>query len=177
MHISNFRPVKRVTDVVEVFARILNKMPAKMLFVGDGPDRYAAEQLCRKLGTCKHTSFLGKVKDVKEILILADLFILPSETESFGLSALEAMISKVPVISTNTGGLPEVNENGKSGFMSNVGDVDDMSKNAIQILENDETLNRFKEGAFQRALEFDIDKILPLYEDLYSRTLASIKVE
>ena len=177
MHISNFRPVKRVTDVVEVFARILNKMPAKMLFVGDGPDRYAAEQLCRKLGTCKHTSFLGKVKDVEEILILADLFILPSETESFGLSALEAMISKVPVISTNTGGLPEVNENGKSGFISNVGDVDDMSKNAIQILENDETLNRFKEGAFQRALEFDIDKILPLYEDLYSRTLASIKVE
>lgn len=177
MHISNFRPVKRVSDVVRVFAKIIEKVPAKLLFVGDGPDRYAAEKLCRELGTCKHTSFLGKIKDVEEILNIADLFILPSETESFGLSALEAMISKVPVISTNTGGLPEVNQHGQSGFMSNVGDVEDMAKNAIQILETDKSLAQFKEGAYQRALDFDIGKILPLYEDLYNRTLAKNKLE
>ena len=177
MHISNFRPVKRVNDVVRVFSKILEKMPAKLLFIGDGPDRYAAEKLCRELGTCKHTSFLGKVKEIEEILNLADLFILPSETESFGLSALEAMISRVPVISTNTGGLPEVNENGVSGFLSDVGDIDSMAKNAIHILEDDDRLNQFKEGAFHRAMDFDIGKILPLYEDLYNRTLAKTKLE
>jgi N-acetyl-alpha-D-glucosaminyl L-malate synthase BshA len=171
MHISNFRPVKRVGDIVEVFARILKKVPAKMLFVGDGPDRFAVEQKCRELGTCNHTYFLGKVRDVEEVLGIADLFILPSETESFGLAALEAMITGIPVISTNTGGLPEVNVNGKSGYMSNVGDVEDMAKNAIHILENDERLEQFKKGAVERAMDFDIAKILPLYEALYEKTI------
>lgn len=177
MHISNFRRVKRVDDVVKAFAKIQPQVPSKLLFVGDGPERYNVEELCRELGTCDHTYFLGKVKDVEEILHIADLFMLPSETESFGLAALEAMVSKVPVISTNSGGLPEVNIHGVSGYLSNVGDVDDMSKNAVEILKTDENLAKFKQGAFQRALDFDIAKILPLYEDLYNRTLGNVKNE
>tara|TARA_B100000508_G_scaffold93424_1_gene72985 strand:+ start:167 stop:1306 length:1140 start_codon:yes stop_codon:yes gene_type:complete len=177
VHISNFRPVKRVQDVVHVFDKVQKEMPAKLLLVGDGPERYRIELLCRELGIFKHTSFLGKVKDVEDILSISDLFILPSETESFGLAALEAMISKVPVISSNTGGLPEVNANGESGFMSNVGDTEDMANNAIKILENDQQLSEFKKGAFNQAMKFDIANILPLYEDLYNRTLASVRME
>lgn len=173
MHISNFRPVKRVYDVVKMFAKVRKQVPAKLLFIGDGPDRYGAEKLCRELGSCQDTFFLGKIKNIEEVLNIADLFILPSETESFGLAALEAMVSRVPVISTNTGGLPEVNEHGVSGYLSDVGDVDDMTKKAVSILENDEVLERFKEGAYNRSLEFDIAKILPIYEKLYERVVNS----
>jgi N-acetyl-alpha-D-glucosaminyl L-malate synthase BshA len=171
IHISNFRPVKRVGDIVDVFAKVLEQVPAKMLFIGDGPERYAVEERCRELHTCDQTYFLGKVREVEEVLGIGDLFILPSETESFGLAALEAMITGLPVISTNSGGLPEVNEHGKSGFLSDVGDVEDMAKNAIQILQNDETLARFKQGAIERAMDFDIKTILPMYVDLYQRTI------
>ncbi len=171
MHMSNFRSVKRVHDVVKTFALIKEKIPAKMVFVGDGPDRFSVEQMCRDLGTCKDTFFLGKVKDVEEVIDIADLFILPSQTESFGLAALEAMISKVPVISTNSGGLPEVIEHGVSGFMSDVGDVEDMAKNAIEILKSEQNHNKFKEGAYQQAQKFDIKNILPRYEELYNSVL------
>lgn len=172
MHMSNFRGVKRVHDVVKTFAKIKEQIPAKMVFVGDGPDRFSVEQMCRDLGTCKDTYFLGKVKDVEEVVDIADLFILPSETESFGLAALEAMISKVPVITTNAGGLPEVMENGVSGFMSNVGDIEDMAKNALAILESSSSIERFREGAFNQAMKFDIKNVLPKYEKLYERVLS-----
>ncbi len=172
MHMSNFRPVKRVHDVVKAFALIKEKIPAKMIFVGDGPERFSVEKMCREMGTCKDTVFLGKVKDVEEIIDIADLFILPSETESFGLAALEAMISRVPVITTNSGGLIEVMEQGVSGFMSNVGDIEDMAKNALTILESEESLALFREGAFKQANKFDIKNILPQYEELYTKVLA-----
>ena len=172
MHMSNFRPVKRVHDVVKAFALIKEKIPAKMIFVGDGPERFSVEKMCREMGTCKDTVFLGKVKDVEEVIDIADLFILPSETESFGLAALEAMISRVPVITTNSGGLIEVMEQGVSGFMSNVGDIEDMAKNALTILESEESLAVFREGAFKQANKFDIKNILPQYEELYTRVLA-----
>lgn len=172
MHMSNFRPVKRVHDVVKAFALIKEKIPAKMIFVGDGPERFSVEKMCREIGTCKDTVFLGKVKDVEEVIDIADLFILPSETESFGLAALEAMISRVPVITTNSGGLIEVMEQGVSGFMSNVGDIEDMAKNALTILESEESLAVFREGAFKQANKFDIKNILPQYEELYTRVLA-----
>lgn len=176
-HISNFRPVKRVEDVVRIFQKILEKTPAKLILVGDGPERYRIEQLCRKLGTCKHTSILGKLKKPEEVLAISDLFLLPSESESFGLAALEAMASGVPVISTNTGGLPEVNTAGFSGYLSDVGDIDDMAKNALKILKDDETLQKFRDNARARAGEFDIKKILPLYLDLYNRVLQPQKQE
>ena len=169
---SNFRPVKRVHDVVKAFALIKEKIPAKMIFVGDGPERFSVEKMCREIGTCKDTVFLGKVKDVEEVIDIADLFILPSETESFGLAALEAMISRVPVITTNSGGLIEVMEQGVSGFMSNVGDIEDMAKNALTILESEESLAVFREGAFKQANKFDIKNILPQYEELYTKVLA-----
>jgi len=170
-HISNFRPVKRVEDVVRVFKRVMEKVPAKLLLVGDGPDRHRVEMLCRELGTCEHTHIIGKLKKPEEVLCISDLFILPSEKESFGLAALEAMASGVPVISTDTGGLPELNIEGFSGHLSPVGDVDDMAKNAIGILEKDETLNAFKSNAKKRAYDFSIEKVLPKYIDLYNRVM------
>ena len=170
-HISNFRPVKRVEDVVQVFKRILDQMPAKLILVGDGPDRYRVEQLCRELGTCKHTYILGKLKKPEEVLGISDLFLLPSESESFGLAALEAMACGVPVISSNQGGLPEVNVDGYSGFMSDVGDVDGMAANSLRIIRDDENLDVFKKQAKERAEVFSIKKILPMYTDLYNRVL------
>lgn len=167
VHVSNFRPVKRVQDVIRVFDIVRKKVPAKLLLVGDGPERHKMEELCRELDACHYIKFLGKVRDTERILAASDLFILPSESESFGLAALEAMAAKVPVISTNTGGIPEVNIHGVSGYLSNVGDVDDMAKNALAILSNDSTLAEFKNKAFEQALQFDIHKILPLYEELY----------
>ena len=128
-HISNFRKVKRVEDVIRVFAETIKKVPSKLLFVGDGPERYGCEQLCRELSLCEHILFLGKIRDTSDVLAISDAFLLPSETESFGLAALEAMSMGVPVVSSNSGGIPEVNENGFSGFLSDVGDVNDMSKN------------------------------------------------
>lgn len=172
IHTSNFRKVKRTADVIKMFKLILNKIPSKLLMVGDGPDRANNEQLCRDLGICDHVRFLGKQDAVEEILSVADLFLMPSETESFGLAALEAMACKVPVITSNAGGLPELNVDGFCGYMSNVGDVDDMASKAITILEDDEVLNRFKENAFKRAQDFDLKKILPLYVDYYNDVIA-----
>jgi len=171
IHVSNFRKVKRVEDVLRVFDKVRKVIPAKLILVGDGPERGNIEKLCRELDACNEIRSLGKIVNPEQILAIADLFLLPSETESFGLAALEAMASKVPVISTNSGGLPEVNINGFSGFMSNVGDVDDMAKNAIHILKDDETLNQFKLNALEQAKKFDIGKILPLYEELYKKVL------
>ena len=176
IHVSNFRKVKRVDDVLRVFDKVRQVMPAKLILVGDGPERGNIEKLCRELNTCDDIKSLGKIVNPEQILSIADLFLLPSETESFGLAALEAMASKVPVISTNSGGLPEVITNGVSGYMSNVGDVDDMAKNAIRILKDDATLNQFKLNAFEQATKFDISRILPLYEELYKEVLSKNNV-
>ncbi|MBL7888105.1 MAG: N-acetyl-alpha-D-glucosaminyl L-malate synthase BshA [Bacteroidia bacterium] len=167
IHVSNFRKVKRVDDVLRVFDRVRKEVPSKLILIGDGPERANIEKLCRELNTCDDIKSLGKIVNPEQVLAIADLFLLPSETESFGLAALEAMASRVPVISTNSGGLPEVNVHGVSGYMSNVGDVEDMAKNAIRILIDDNTLNQFKENAYQQAKQFDIEKILPMYEKLY----------
>jgi L-malate glycosyltransferase len=170
-HVSNFRKVKRVEDVVRVFAKVRESMPAKLLLVGDGPERNHIESLCRELGLWSDVRFLGKLKTVEKVLAVSDLFLLTSETESFGLSALEAMASKVPVISTNTGGLPEVNIDGVTGFTSNVGDIDDMAANALKILTDPITHSQFRENAYNKAKEFDINNILPQYEAVYARVL------
>lgn len=174
VHVSNFRKVKRVEDVLRVFDKVRKQIPTRLVLVGDGPERSAIEKLCRELDTCDEIRSLGKVMNPAEVLSIADLFILPSETESFGLAALEAMASHVPVISTNTGGLPEVNIHGYSGYLSNVGDVDEMAKNAISILSDETVLQRFKANAYEQAKKFDIDKILPMYEALYERVLQGI---
>ncbi|MFN8293695.1 MAG: N-acetyl-alpha-D-glucosaminyl L-malate synthase BshA [Chitinophagales bacterium] len=167
MHVSNFRKVKRVEDVVKMFCKVQQKVPSKLLLVGDGPERMNIEMLCRQYSICEQVRFLGKQDAVEDLLAIADLFVLPSETESFGLAALEAMACEVPVISSNAGGLPEIQIQGKTGFMSNVGDVDDMAKNAVAILENNETLATFKANAFKQAQQFNIDNILPQYENYY----------
>jgi len=176
IHVSNFRKVKRVEDVLRVFDKIRKQIPSKLILVGDGPERPAIEKLCRELDTCSDIKSLGKIVNPEQILAVADLFLLTSETESFGLAALEAMAAKVPVISTNSGGLPEVNVNGFSGYMSNVGDVEDMAKNAISILKDDETLNTFKANAYEQAKKFDIAKILPMYEALYEKVLKNVVI-
>ena len=173
VHTSNFRKVKRTKDVVLIFGKILKKVPSKLLMVGDGPERVNCEQLCRELGICEHVRFLGKQEAVEEILSVSDLFMMPSESESFGLAALEAMACKVPVISSNTGGLPELSINGVTGFMSNVGDVEDMAANAVYILEDDNRLNQFKENALNRAKEFDLSLILPQYVNYYLEVIGS----
>ncbi len=170
VHTSNFRKVKRVEDVLKVFKNIRAAMPAKLLMVGDGPERTAMEGLCRTLGICDDIRFLGKLEAVEEVLSVADLFIMPSEKESFGLAALEAMACEVPVISSNAGGIPELNIHGKTGFLSEVGDVKDMTRNSLHIL-NPENLPVFKKNALERALTFDIKNILPLYEDYYQEVL------
>lgn len=175
VHTSNFRKVKRVEDVLMVFYNLRKKIPVKLLLVGDGPERIRIESLCRELGTCEDIRFLGKLDQIEEVLSVADLFIMPSEKESFGLAALEAMACEVPLISSNAGGLPELNINGQSGFMSDVGDVEDMTKNALIILD-DKNLPGFKVGALNRAKDFNVDKILPMYEDLYLETLQPQKV-
>ncbi len=169
MHISNFRPVKRVQDIVKAFAIIRKSIPAKLIFIGDGPERYKAESLCRELKTCDDTAFLGKFKSTEGVLTSADLFMLTSETESFGVSALEAMASGVPVVSSNSGGLPEVNEHNFSGLLCDVGDIEAIAQSAIHILENEERHQKFKEQAREWSLKFDIEKVLPRYEDLYRR--------
>lgn len=172
IHTSNFRKVKRTGDVIKMFKKVQETIPSKLLMVGDGPDRANNEQMCRDLGICDHVRFLGKQDAIEEILSVSDLFLMPSETESFGLAALEAMACKVPVITSNAGGLPELNIDGYCGYMSNVGDIDDMAAKAVLILESDEVLNRFKENAFKRAQDFDLKKILPVYIDFYNETIA-----
>lgn len=166
-HISNFRKVKRVEDVLKMFAKVREKIPSKILFVGDGPERNNLERLCRELNLCGSVIFVGKVNDTAHVLEISDLFILPSETESFGLAALEAMACGVPVISSNTGGIPEVNIHGETGFLSNVGDTDDMAKNALEILTNDDLFIEMRNNAFKRAKVFCIEKVLPMYEEIY----------
>jgi N-acetyl-alpha-D-glucosaminyl L-malate synthase BshA len=166
-HISNFRKVKRVEDVVHIFKRINDVYPSKLLLVGDGPDRNKVEELCRSLGTCDRVIMLGKMQATHLPLSISDLFLLPSETESFGLAALEAMAAGVPVISSNTGGLPEVNEEGYSGFLADVGDIETMGNKAIELLSSAERLNSFKSQARENAERFDMAKILPMYEALY----------
>jgi L-malate glycosyltransferase len=167
-HISNFRPVKRVEDVIYIFDKVKNRIPSKLLLVGDGPERNKIESLCRQLDICDDVFIIGKLKKPEEVLSISDLFILPSESESFGLAALEAMASGVPVISTNTGGVPEVNLQGFSGFLSNVGDIEEMSNNAIKILCDQKVLHHYKANALIQAEKFSIDKILPLYINLYN---------
>jgi N-acetyl-alpha-D-glucosaminyl L-malate synthase BshA len=171
MHASNFRKIKRVLDIVRVFAEVNKSIPSKLLFVGDGPERPASEDLCRELGIYEQIRFVGKQEQMEDILAVADLFILPSEYESFGLAALEAMAAGVPLISTNVGGLPEININGKTGYLSEVGDVADMSLHAIEILGNDAVLSSFKKHAAEQARKFDIHNIVPQYEALYNRFL------
>ncbi|MBW7867245.1 MAG: N-acetyl-alpha-D-glucosaminyl L-malate synthase BshA [Brumimicrobium sp.] len=170
-HVSNFRKVKRVEDVVRIFCKINEKVPSRLLLVGDGPERYNIELLCRELGACDRVLMLGKIRDTPKLLSIGDLFLLPSLTESFGLAALEAMAVGVPVISTNSGGLPEVNMHGYSGFLSDVGDIEDMAKNGIKILEDIATLQRFKFQAREHANKFSLEAILPRYEALYENVL------
>ncbi|MDH4298557.1 MAG: N-acetyl-alpha-D-glucosaminyl L-malate synthase BshA [Cyclobacteriaceae bacterium] len=168
VHTSNFRKVKRVDDVINIFANIHHEIPAKLLMIGDGPERMKAEALGRELGIGDDIRFLGKLEAVEEVLSVADLFIMPSEKESFGLAALEAMACEVPVISSNVGGIPELNIQGVTGFLSPVGDIEDMTRKALFVLDKD-NLPKFKENALKRAKEFDITQILPLYEAYYQR--------
>ncbi|OXA85511.1 N-acetyl-alpha-D-glucosaminyl L-malate synthase BshA [Flavobacterium hercynium] len=174
-HISNFRKVKRIPDIIKIFYNIQKEMPAKLMMVGDGPEKEKAEALCMELGIYDKVIFFGNSNEIDKILCLTDLFLLPSETESFGLAALEAMSSGVPVISSNSGGLPEVNFDGISGYLSNVGDVDEMAANAIKILKDDEVLNQFKANALEVAKKFDIKNILPKYEALYQKAIDDYK--
>lgn len=168
-HASNFRKVKRVNDIIHVFANILKEVPSKLLMVGDGPDRPDAEALCRELDICDHVRFLGKQQEMEEILAISDMFILTSEYESFGLSALEAMAAGVPVLSTNAGGLPEINIHGKTGYMAPVADVKELSRLGLELLKNEDMLNIFKQNAKEQAMKFDIHHIVPIYEELYER--------
>jgi N-acetyl-alpha-D-glucosaminyl L-malate synthase BshA len=170
-HISNFRKVKRIPDIIKIFYKIQEQIPARLMMVGDGPEKARAEQLCRELGIQDKVIFFGNSNEIDQILSYSDLFLLPSETESFGLAALEAMAWSVPVISSNSGGLPEVNFDGISGYLSNVGDVDSMAQNALKILNDDEVLAEFKTNALSIAKQFDIKNILPLYEELYHEAI------
>jgi N-acetyl-alpha-D-glucosaminyl L-malate synthase BshA len=170
-HISNFRKVKRIPDVIDIFYKIQQKIPSRLMMVGDGPEKEAAENLCYKLGISDKVIFFGNSNEIDKILSFTDLFLLPSETESFGLAALEAMAWGVPVISSNTGGLPEVNFDGISGYLSDVGNTQEMSQNAIKILENEYTLLEFKNNATSTAKQFDIKNVVTLYENLYKKVL------
>ena len=172
-HISNFRKVKRIDDIIRVFYEIQKKIPATLMMVGEGPEKEPAELLSEKLGIEDKIKFLGNSSEIDKILCFSDLFLLPSETESFGLAALEAMASGVPVISSNTGGIPEVNIDGVSGYLSNVGDIQSMTKNALKILKDDNILEEFKTNAKKVASGFDIHKIVPIYEAIYEKALAN----
>lgn len=169
MHTSNFRKVKRIEDVVRVFHLVNQQIPSKLLLVGDGPERTSIEMLCRELGVQHDVRFLGKLDVIEEVLSLADVFLLLSEKESFGLAALEAMACEVPIISSDAGGIPEVNIHGVTGFVSKVGDIQDMAQNTVYLLEDEERLATFRHNALERAKEFDIANILPMYEKYYER--------
>ena len=177
IHTSNFRKVKRVQDAVKAFKIIREKVAAKLLLVGDGPERANIELLCRELHLCDDVRFLGKQDAVEELLAVADVFLMPSESESFGLAALEAMACQVPIISSNIGGIPEINIHGKTGFLSDVGNYKEMAKNALYLLEDDEILNEFKQNAFSQAQRFKLENILPLYEDFYRKIIEKLKQE
>jgi len=179
IHVSNFRPVKRVHDVIYIFRIVRDAMPAKLLLIGDGPERSRCEELSRKLGLSQDIRFLGKQDAVEELLAVSDLFLLPSASESFGLAALEAMACQVPVISSDVGGIPEVNIDGETGFLSGVGMVDKMAEDALKILQDDETLGRFRAAALTQAARFDIEEIIPKYEAYYQKVIeqSTIKPE
>ncbi|WP_339755642.1 N-acetyl-alpha-D-glucosaminyl L-malate synthase BshA [uncultured Winogradskyella sp.] len=170
-HISNFREVKQIPDVIKIFYNIQKELPAKLMMVGEGPEKEAAELMVEELGISDRVIFFGNSNEIDRILCFSDLFLLPSQTESFGLAALEAMASSVPVISTNTGGLPEVNEDGYSGYLSEVNAIEDMTKNAIKILKDSNTLNQFKVNAKTQSQKFDLHNIVPMYENIYKKTL------
>jgi len=165
-HISNFRKVKRVEDVIRIFERVNQQVPSKLLMVGDGPERYAAEQLCRSLGLCDRIIYLGKLRETRQVLELSDVFVLPSESESFGLAALEAMAVGVPVVSSNTGGIPEVNKHGFSGFLADVGDIEAMAQHTLTLL-NPSHKQQYKNQALEQAKTFGIERIVPQYEKIY----------
>jgi N-acetyl-alpha-D-glucosaminyl L-malate synthase BshA len=176
-HISNFRKVKRIPDIIKIFYNVQKEIPAKLMMVGDGPEKEKAELLCQELGILDKVIFFGNSHEIDKILCMTDLFLLPSETESFGLAALEAMACGVPVISSNSGGLPEVNFDGFSGYLSNVGNVEEMAQNALKILKDDTVLNQFKANALEVARKFDIKNILPKYEALYQKAVDDYKLE
>ena len=170
-HVSNFRPVKRVLDVIKSFNKISKIIPSKLMMIGDGPDKTKAEKLAYEYGLLDKVKFLGKTQEVAEILCFSDLMILPSQTESFGLAALEAMISSTPVISTNSGGLPELNVHGKTGFLVEIGDIDAISKYSVKILSDKKTLIKMKKEAYMHSIKYDINLVTPLYEKTYLRAL------
>ena len=173
-HISNFRPVKRIEDVIKIFHSVKKVISAKLLMVGEGPDKRKAELLVKKLGISDSVIFLGNSHEIEKILCYTDVFLLPSKSESFGLSALEAMAANTAIISTNTGGLPEVNVHGVTGYLSHLGDVEDMSKNTLNILKDDLTLSRFKLNAKNHTNKFRLENILPIYENIYSSVLEKV---
>lgn len=175
IHTSNFRKVKRTDDVIRIFAIVSKVIPSKLLMVGDGPERSECEQLCRDQGVCDNVRFLGKQEAIEEILSVSDLFMMPSQSESFGLAALEAMACRVPVISSNAGGLPELNVEGVTGFLCEPGDIKAMAEKAIYILQDDARLQTFKENALSRAKEFDLSLVLPVYEDYYREVIERSK--
>jgi len=171
VHVSNFRPLKRIIDVLKIFEKINQKINSKLIMVGDGPDKKKAKDFLRKNNLKNKVIFLGKTSEVDEILCSSDLFLLPSEKESFGLAALEAMALKVPVISTNTGGLKDLNINGNSGYTSDVGDINSMAENAIKILSDNSLEKKYRSQAFENAKKYDIKKVIPLYEKIYNEAL------
>ena len=171
VHTSNFRKVKRVEDVIYIFKKVFEHIPSKLLLIGDGPERQYLEELCRQLNLCSEIRFLGKQDAVEELLAIADLFVIPSEQESFGLSALEAMACEVPVLSSNAGGLPEVNIHGVTGYLCDVGNVEEMAEYAIKLLSDEELHQTFRKNALAQAKRFDIHNILPLYESYYEAVL------
>ncbi len=171
LHASNFRKVKRIADVIYTFNKILKSIPSKLLLVGDGPERHMAEELCRELGIFEETRFVGKQQDMEDIYAIADLFLLPSEYESFGLAALEAMAAGTPVVATNAGGIPEIITHNKNGFLSDIGDVENMSQHAIALLGNQQMLTTFGAAARKQAETFDIYNVVPQYESLYKQVL------
>ncbi len=171
VHVSNFRKVKRIDDVIRAFQKIYEKIPCKLMLVGDGPERNRLEELCRQIGLCHEIRFLGKQEAVEEVLAVSDLFLMPSESESFGLAALEAMACEVPVISSNAGGLPEVNIEGITGYLSEIGDVDSLAQSSIKLLSDDAKLTEFRANALKQAQRFSLENILPEYENYYEEIL------
>ena len=174
-HISNFRPLKRIMDILYVFERLEKEIPVKLMMVGEGPEKKKAKQYAKKIGLEDKILFLGKSNEIDKILCYSDLFILPSEKESFGLSALEAMVNRVPVISTNIGGLPEVNKDGYSGFLHDLGDIEGMTNSALRLLKNTELLRKFKDQAFERASQFNVNKIVVAYEKIYRKAILKVR--
>jgi len=176
IHVSNFRKVKRVEDTIHVFGKVREKIPAKLILIGDGPERARLEVLCRELGLCQDIRFLGKQDAIEELLAIGDVFLLPSANESFGLAALEAMACEVPVVSSDIGGIPEVNINGVTGYLCKLGDIEDMAAKVLDILKDEETHARFRASALEQAQKFDLKNILPVYEEYYQHVINKVLV-